>query len=173
MTEKWLPVVGYEGLYSVSDHGRVRSEDRMIGHNDGSLRHWKGRILKTPCKRIKGKGRRYPSVALWRNNVQTTIRVQYLVLEAFIGPRPPGMEVLHWDDDPTNNALSNLRYGTYRENRDDMMRNNKTCKAGHRWTEKNIYIRPDTGQRTCGVCRQIRNDSRPRKTGTRHRKSAA
>jgi len=46
--------------------------------------------------------------------------VHRLVAAAFIGPCPPGQEVLHDDDNPANNALNNLKYGTHRKNQGDM-----------------------------------------------------
>lgn len=47
--------------------------------------------------------------------------VHVLVLQAFVGPAPEGMECRHFPDrDPTNNRLSNLHWGTYEENRADM-----------------------------------------------------
>lgn len=46
-----------------------------------------------------------------------------LVLETFKGPRPPGKNALHWDDNPQNNALRNLRWGTQGENVRDAFRN--------------------------------------------------
>lgn len=53
--EKWLPVVGYEGLYSVSDLGRVRSEARVILRKDGRQQPIPERIKKSPVD-----GRGYP-----------------------------------------------------------------------------------------------------------------
>lgn len=51
------------------------------------------------------------------------VYVHRLVLEAFIGPCPPGMECCHDPDrNPSNNALSNLRWGTRKANRDDSRR---------------------------------------------------
>jgi hypothetical protein len=46
-------------------------------------------------------------------------KLHQLVLETFVGPRPKGLECLHGDDDRTNNHVSNLRWGTRRENEDD------------------------------------------------------
>jgi hypothetical protein len=43
-------------------------------------------------------------------------KVYHLVLEAFVGPRPPGTEAMHLDGDRASNALSNLRWGTHSEN---------------------------------------------------------
>jgi hypothetical protein len=51
--------------------------------------------------------------------------VHHLVLEAFVGPRPKGMECCHWDDDATNNRLSNLRWGTRLDNMQDRIRNGR------------------------------------------------
>lgn len=52
-------------------------------------------------------------------------------MEAFVGPRPFGMEVLHMDDDPTNNQLKNLRYGTHAENQ-RLMSERKRAAVGER-----------------------------------------
>jgi|ERR1700680_1481245 len=100
MIELWKPIVGFEDYYEVSDRGRVRNLRR-------------GNMLKARC------GSRYPHVEL--RGVERT--VHSLVLEAFIGPRPHGMEALHWDDDKRNNTLSNLRWGTVYENQADALRN--------------------------------------------------
>ena len=48
--------------------------------------------------------------------------VAHLVAEAFIGPRPSGAVIMHLDDDPYNNAVNNLRWGTQRDNSRDMAR---------------------------------------------------
>lgn len=48
--------------------------------------------------------------------------IHRLVLEAFVGPRPPGLICCHWDGDPANNRLENLRWDTYKSNCDDMLR---------------------------------------------------
>jgi HNH endonuclease len=47
--------------------------------------------------------------------------VHRLVLEAFVGPRPPGLVCCHGDGDPTNNRLENLRWDTYLANSADML----------------------------------------------------
>lgn len=45
-----------------------------------------------------------------------------MVLDAFVGPRPPGLVCCHWDGIPANNHLENLRWDTYKSNCDDMLR---------------------------------------------------
>lgn len=57
--------------------------------------------------------------------------VHCLILEAFISPRPSGMECCHRDDIKTNNVLSNLRWDTAKENQQDRVRNGlKTSHLG-------------------------------------------
>jgi HNH endonuclease len=59
-------------------------------------------------------------VALTRNGKKYTKQLGALVLEAFVGPRPEGMECCHFPErDPTNCTLPNLRWGTRQENMRD------------------------------------------------------
>lgn len=116
--ERWLPVVGYEGLYEVSDHGRVKSLARSVADR-GGRREVCERILKPDIKR-KG----HLAVTLCDAGVNKPCRVHRhvhrLVLEAFIGPCPDGMEACHFPDrDPANNLLANLRWDTRQANTDD------------------------------------------------------
>lgn len=158
MTERWKPVVGFEELYEVSDLGNVRSVDREgpVEYQHGTVvRKYKGRVLK-PWRDTSG----YLKVDLYRKGQVPTHYVHRLVLEAFRGTCPPGHEACHWDDDPTNNRLSNLRWGTSSANTLDMVRNGnhnmarKTeCKWGHEYTVENTYAHPD-GSRECRECRR-------------------
>jgi hypothetical protein len=108
-------VFGYEGLYEVSDIGRVRSVDRTITcanrWGGETTRRKNGKILSV-CKSNSG----YPCVGLWKNNRGTTREVHRLVLESFIGPCPDGMECRHLNGDPGNNNIKNLCWGTRSEN---------------------------------------------------------
>lgn len=102
--EYWLPVVGYEGLYEVSDQGRVRSLPRP-----GSTRTWRiygGKVL-TPAS-----CRGYLSVKLPKGSRS----VHSLVAEAFIGSRPDGMVVRHGENGSSDNSVGNLSYGTQKQN---------------------------------------------------------
>ena len=125
-TETWRPVVGFEGFYEVSDHGRVRGVDRVetysrIDQYSGRVisvhRHHRGRLLR-PGRSVSG----HLTVVLGRGN---TRQVHALVLEAFAGPCPPGQECCHTDDCPGNNKLNNLRWGTRSDNLHDAVRNGK------------------------------------------------
>jgi hypothetical protein len=119
--EVWKAVPGYGGAYEVSSHGRVRSLDRLVlrSFRDGRVgaRLVAGRVLRPGPART---GHR--TVALGRGNSK---QVHSLVLLAFVGPPPPGHEVLHNDGDPANNRLSNLRYGTRSENNFDITRHGR------------------------------------------------
>jgi len=101
--ERWLPVVGYEGLYEVSDWGRVRS----IGKRRGK----EGRILSAPLDSVG-----YPHIQLSKEGKAKSFRVHRLVAEAFLGKCPITKEVDHMDGCRTNNTLVNLRYVTRSRN---------------------------------------------------------
>ena len=146
-TEEWRDIPGWEDRYQVSNLGRVRSIRTLV---DGTVTE---RILK---QRPLPKG--HLRVALCKDGVCSDYRVHNLVLLAFVGPRPDGCVGCHWDDDPTNNHLSNLRWGTHTENHLDRVRNgihpgaNKTeCPYGHPYAGENLRIAPN-GQRVCRSC---------------------
>jgi hypothetical protein len=124
--ENWKPVPGYEGLYEVSDLGRVRS---LPHQTKRGIRG--GRVL-AQCedddKRL--------SVGLSRNGVATTHRVHRLVLEAFAGAPKPGEISLHGPGGRLDNRLRNLRWGTPVENNFDMVRDGTLCQGNERSTAK-------------------------------------
>lgn len=55
-------------------------------------------------------------VSLWRGGSPSTHRVHKLVMGAFVGPYPEGHNINHKDGNPSNNALVNLEYVTFKEN---------------------------------------------------------
>lgn len=73
--ERWLPIRGYEGLYEISDQGRVRSVDRIVTHSSGTPMRRRGRIRKLI------RGGLY--VDLNRDGLTQTVVVRRLVVEAF------------------------------------------------------------------------------------------
>lgn len=117
-TERWLHVPGYEGLYQVSDRGRVARVDRWVRCIDGRLRHHQGKFL-TLSAHPAG----YTYVRLHRDGKARHHLVHRLVLAAFVGPCPPGMEALHGEGGPADNRWpENLRWGTHVENEADKER---------------------------------------------------
>lgn len=154
----WLPVVGWEGLYEVSDQGRVRSVERVVRFG-ATTRTVPSTVLK-PGKTTKG-----ALYVVLSNGKSCNRRVHQLVLEAFVGTCPPGMEGCHWDDNKENNALTNLRWDTHSANEFDKVRNGhhtnaaKThCPRGHGYTPENTKLH--SGGRSCRECH--RDDGRER-----------
>lgn len=149
--EEWRPVAGFEGVYEVSSTGRVRSLARRDSRGN--------RLPEKILKPWVGSDPRL-HVTLYNNGTAAKRKVHALVAEAFLGERPAGMEVCHWDDNPVNNNATNLRYGTRGDNMRDRVRNGghhqarKThCSRGHLLQAPNL--RPDVaarGQRNCLAC---------------------
>ena len=120
--ERWLPVTGFEGVYEVSNLGRVRSLDRDVVYVSGGTRPWRGQILK-PSLTSNG----YPAIELCRNGTGKTTSVHSIVAASFLGPRPPDKQVAHRDGDKENPKLSNLRYATCTENQADKIPQGRTA----------------------------------------------
>jgi hypothetical protein len=114
--ERWRDVVGYEGLYKVSDRGKILSVPRVVKSKGGNgWQRVRGGIL-NPTIKTNG----YPRLILCKNGKQKVTYVHQLVLEAFVGPCPEGMLCRHFPDPtPTNNTLRNLSWGTPKENNHD------------------------------------------------------
>ena len=113
--ENWLPVVGYEGLYEVSDLGRVRSLDRVITLNRKSGpqdRLYSGTVL---VGRYGREGYQY-HVLCSRDKAHKTLKTHILVAQAFIGERPINMVVDRIDHRKKNNKAFNLQYISTLEN---------------------------------------------------------
>ncbi|MCV6977988.1 HNH endonuclease [Mycobacterium bourgelatii] len=116
--ELWADVPGYAGIYQASSHGRIRSLDRLINHPNGPTR-LRGRPLR-PRLHLG-----YPHVNLWRDGRGTAVAVHQIVALTFLGPCPDGQEVLHWNDVRDDCRLTNLRYGTRKQNMADAVRNGR------------------------------------------------
>lgn len=153
--EEWRPVVGYEGLYEVSSHGRVRSLDRIAGVTPGAKRNRKGRLMKFKSRR------RYLQVCLYPDRKYRSLHV--LVCEAFHGPKPfEGAVARHLNDDKRDNRSSNIAWGTQSENVLDAVRNGvhpevkvTHCPQGHEYTTENTArVR---GSRVCKTCRRVKH----------------
>jgi len=151
--ERWLPVVGWDGYYEVSDEGRVRSIDRIVSHRMYKSMHLRGKML-SGCPSATG----YLSVSLSSGNKHQIRKVHRLVAFAFLGDPVPGQEVCHNDGDPSNNVVSNLRWDTSSENRYDSVSHGThpqaskdQCPWGHLLQSPNLTYsgRP---YRTCLAC---------------------
>lgn len=151
--ESWKPVVGYESRYEISDLGRVRSLPR-------------GNFLKHSSS-----GRGYASVKLSMSGVSKTCYVHHLVAEAFIGPRPAGLDICHNNGDIRDPRAVNLRYDTRNANMRDSLEHGThrsvahlKCRKGHDLTPENTYRRyyeaADGGTKyrdRCKTCMKVKS----------------
>ncbi|CAB4120783.1 NUMOD4 [uncultured Caudovirales phage] len=111
-TERWAPIAGWEGVYEVSDHGRVRSLARDFGDKAGRRRPTSGRIIK---QRTNKEGYVLTCLSAF-GRPRKTITVHRLVAGAFI-PNPDSLPfVNHKNSDRTCNIHTNLEWCTHAEN---------------------------------------------------------
>lgn len=95
--ENWKPVVGREGKYEISDLGNVRTIAR------------RGMKLDEPM--VLKRFRLCDQLAINFAAPRQTVKIDCMVLEAFVGPRPEGMVAKHIDGDQSNVSASNLKWG--------------------------------------------------------------
>ena len=112
MNEIWKPVAGMEGLYEVSDQGRVRSLDRVVGHRWGGAAVKRGKML---APRLDKDG--YQFIGMSAAGITIQAKVHRLVAEHFLqrGDLP---EVNHKDLVKTNNVATNLEWVTRKRNQE-------------------------------------------------------
>lgn len=119
-SEEWRDVLGYEGHYQVSSTGLVKSVSRHVerGPIKGLI---KERVL---SPHLRGDKTKYLTVILSKDGTKEKKKVHHLVLEAFVGQKPFDKAVArHLDDDPSNNCVENLVWGTSSENTLDKFAN--------------------------------------------------
>jgi hypothetical protein len=130
-TEIWKSVSNYEGLYEVSNMGRVKSVERIVEMNGFKK-------LKKELISIGFKNKKYLAVRLYKNSIHRDFKVHQLVAMVFLGHTPDGttkIVVDHINDNPKDNRLENLRLLTNREN---VSRRGGTSKyVGVCWNKEN------------------------------------
>lgn len=162
VTETWVPIRGYDGVYEVSDWGHVRSLDRRLQSSAGWYRKYRGCIL---APRLS---RGHCAVSLCKNGCTVEKYVHRLVLEGFVGPCPPGKEGCHDNGDPLDNRRTNLYWGTSSENSYDMVRHGRhhesikmVCPRNHRLVVPNLVVSVlKKGRRQCLACHRAASNWR-------------
>jgi len=115
LTERWVPVHGYAGMYEVSDHGRVKSVQRYRRGKSGCMVPIPEKIMRLQPKKRSAWGRTLPyiEIKLRDGSVRTvpgkSFLVHRLVAQAFVGELYEGAQVDHIDGDHQNNHYTNLR----------------------------------------------------------------
>lgn len=112
--EEWRDIVGFEGLYSVSNSGVVRSIRRVVPRKDvgnGTYRTVSERVLKTHLTKDG-----YERVCLYKNGVSSMHLIHKLVLSSFNGFDPSRNCIDHINGIRTDNRIDNLRWVTVQEN---------------------------------------------------------
>lgn len=165
--EEWRPIPGYEGIYEVSDTGRVRSVDRYVPPGAGVTPRFRRGGMRAPRSDAKG----YKYVPLYSAGQVKSWQVHRLVLLAFVGPPPEeGRYALHNNGVSSDNRLCNLRWGSPSANILDSVAHgthfngSKThCKRGHEFTPENTR-RNRGGGRACRQC--VKKQKRARYVAT-------
>lgn len=155
--EEWRDVPHYEGIYQASNHGRVKSLERIVKIRTGGERRYGGITLK-PQTGSHG----YLSVSLFKDKKPRQHTIHSLVLSAFQRSKKDGEVCRHLDGNPLNNHTENLVWGSYRENGKDAVRhgrnvqaNRKNCIRGHVLASPNLCSprsNRDPDQRECLSC---------------------
>lgn len=128
--EQWKPIPGYRG-YWASDRGRIKTWDKIL------------------IPRLNKKKWGYPEVEVWTGGIlvcehcyrrkgskSVRRKVHRLVMGAFHGDCPEGLQVGHLDGNPMNNNLANLKYVTIKENAEHRIQHGTNNQGSRQWKAK-------------------------------------
>jgi len=106
MNEIWKSILGYEGIYEISNLGNVKSLSKIVGKNT------RGEVILKPAIDRKG----YLFVSLTKNKISKCCRIHRLIAIAFIENSFNKPQIDHIDGNPLNNSVDNLKWSTQKEN---------------------------------------------------------
>ena len=148
LNEIWKPIKGYEGLYEVSNLGRIKSLKRLVKKWDGY------RIVPEKILTPRANNRGYLRITLCKDGITKTFSPHRLVAEAFLD-NPDNLPcVNHKDENPLNNVASNLEWCTYSYNNSYGNRNNRIAlsksKPVLQYTLDGEFVREWASTMECG-----------------------
>lgn len=160
MSENWKSITGFEGLYEVSDAGRIRSVPRVAMRSNGVSMTVRGTILAQQTGNDHG----HLKVVLIRNGRWSSHWVHRLVALEWCDRAQGQDHVLHGPAGETVNTADNLRWGTPADNAADRKAFGKPypprrthCTRGHALTPENVYVPPKRpNDRNCKECQRQR-----------------
>lgn len=153
LNEVWKDIVGYEGLYQVSDAGRVRSISHFaINNKGGGERLTNGRVL-SPYKMPNG----YLQVQLSKGSTKKKHYIHRLVAIVFLKNENNLSDVNHIDGNKDNNYVQNLEWCSHKDNQMHMVKNKLTRKAIPVLCIENNkeYCSLSEAERKTGFCRKL------------------
>lgn len=172
--EIWKDIPDYGSNYQASNLGRIRVKDRYVEKKCGLSnvkkvvkQFYKGKLL-SPCKADKYG---HLSVHIGYNNKKITIGVHRLVLFAFVGKCPDGMEACHNNGIASDNRIENLRWDTHQNNNKDRKMHGKYAKGenhhmfGKKMSEeqKQRLVKINTGKKASDETRKKMTESQKKR----------
>jgi hypothetical protein len=161
MIEIWKDIKDYEGLYQVSNLGRIKSLERYKDN------HGTKQLIPSKMKSTRKDSQGYLLLDLYKDNKSKTVRVHRLVAEMFIDNVENKETVNHIDGNKENNCIDNLEWATYKEQNNHFYKNNlkseenisKAIKAMNKALSKRVrclndnkeYVSASDAARTIGI----------------------
>lgn len=115
--EEWRDIKDFEGLYQISNYGRVKSFPKY--HNTSNDKNKRGYTSKCKILRCGYKISGYLFVNLYKNKRKQMVTIHKLVCYNFMKKDEKSQLIMHLDNNKQNNHISNLKFGTYKENIQD------------------------------------------------------